>query len=455
MNRCPACPGINNCIAPEVGKCNDYTFVGEAPGRVENESGHVFWGKTGKEFTEHYLPLAGLRRGDVYITNAIKCLPPSPQGKLDINKKLDLDLLDSCVNHHLYNELLATQSKLIIPMGTFACYAIDPSINLELQHGIPVDTAFGTAFPMYHPASGLHEPKKMLMIRNDWVRLGKYIKGKLRLPVDPYPNPDYAEATHDELCELYHFVKANDTYGWPLGCDTEVTRQSYPYCFTFSTLSGTGRLILADNRDDLDILQGILSLWKGPILFHNWMFDSRVVRSMDLSIPDNKVIDTMVRVYHLGNMPQGLKALAYRELGMQMQDFDDLVTPYSLPKCLAYLREAYGMDWPKPDPELRRDDNGEWKLKQPQSMKTKLKRFLTDYGKNPNIDVFRRWDNWEDSHKIIESQAGLWPGKDIRYVPFEKIIHYACRDADALVRLWPLLQHMTRMVRKTVQENWV
>ena len=28
----------------------------------------------------------------------------------------------------------------------------------------------------------------------------------------------------------------------------------------------------------------------------------------------------MARVYHLGNLPQGLKALAFRELGMVMQE---------------------------------------------------------------------------------------------------------------------------------------
>ena len=64
-------------------------------------------------------------------------------------------------------------------MGVLACYAIDPDINLELQHGIPVETAWGTVYPMWHPSAGLHEPKKMLAIRNDWVRLGKYLKGKL------------------------------------------------------------------------------------------------------------------------------------------------------------------------------------------------------------------------------------------------------------------------------------
>jgi DNA polymerase len=48
-------------------------FVGEAPGRDEDRYGRPFVGKTGKEFNEHYLTVAGLRRDDIYMTNTVKC----------------------------------------------------------------------------------------------------------------------------------------------------------------------------------------------------------------------------------------------------------------------------------------------------------------------------------------------------------------------------------------------
>ena len=166
-------------------------MVGEAPGKEEDRKGHPFVGKTGEELTRHYLPLAGLRREHVYITNAIKCLPNSHGGRLSLDRPKDMELLLRCSSYHLYRELEAAKPKLIIPMGAFACFSIDPSINLELQHGIPLETSWGTVFPLWHPAGGIHEPKKMLMIRNDFVRLGKYLKGKLRLPVDECSNPKY------------------------------------------------------------------------------------------------------------------------------------------------------------------------------------------------------------------------------------------------------------------------
>jgi len=336
MDRCELCPGINKCIPADPGRCNDYTFplvcfIGEAPGRDEDKHGRVFIGKTGQELNDHYLPLAGLRRDGVYITNAIKCLPVGHGGKLDMGRQKDMALLLSCAQTHLAWELEELKPRLIVPMGAFACYAIDPDINLELQHGIPVETSWGTVFPMYHPAGGIHEPKKMLLIRNDWIRLGKYLKGKLKLPEDIEPTPTYRVWQGNTM----GFLRSD-----PLACDTEITRKGEPFCITFSNVPGSGNIILYSNKRLLSELQKTLYSWTGPILFHNFLFDQRVVADMGLRFPQHLIVDTMARSFHLGNLPQGLKALAYRELGMQMEDFDDLVTPYSVPLCLDYLRRA-------------------------------------------------------------------------------------------------------------------
>jgi hypothetical protein len=139
---------------------------------------------------------------------------------------------------------------------------------------------------------------------------------------------------------------------------------------------------------------------------------------------------------------------------MKMEDFDDLVTPYSIPLCMDYLDKARGKDWPKPEESLVRDKEGKWKLYKPQSISTKLKRFFTDVRNNPAKDIFAAWDNWEDEHSMIEEVMGPWPGKDIRYAPFDKVLRYACRDADATLRLWYREQQMTRQVRRTTQERW-
>ena len=148
MNRCALCPAKHNLVPPSGPEDSDVIFIGEAPGKDEDREKIPFVGKTGREVNEHYLPLAGLRRAGVRVANAIRCLPDRPQGRLDLNRDKDRELLLSCSGMSLYSELEQSRHTLIVPMGVLACYAIDPDINLELQHGIPLETAWGTVFPM-------------------------------------------------------------------------------------------------------------------------------------------------------------------------------------------------------------------------------------------------------------------------------------------------------------------
>lgn len=449
MNRCPLCPGTNRCVGADGPDDADVFIIPEAPGKDENKRGIPFVGKTGDEVNKHYLPLSGLHRHQVRIDNCISCLPVSAGGKLDPNRRKDIELLESCTAHHIYPYLERARPKLLVPLGSFACRAIVPHINLELGHGILTETRWGIpAYPMYHPALGLHTPKSMLLLRNDWIRLKAVLRGTYVRPTDPYPEPDYAEVTDvREIRELDPCL--------PMGCDTEFHRRRGPYCLTYSQHLGTGRLIRADRTDLLRAFQDHLDRHVAAVCFHNWLADAPVTADMGLSFPRRHLVDTMACVFHLGNLPQGLKAIAYREMGMTMQDFEDLVTPYSTDLCLDYLMRASAVKWPKPEQDLIRGDDMQWTLYKPQSMNTKLKRFMTDYCKGGGtLNVFERWDNWEDQQEMIEAECGEWPGLDISHVPHEFVIPYACRDSDAALRLYYLIQHMRRRVRRVSQDKW-
>ncbi|MGH7184526.1 MAG: uracil-DNA glycosylase family protein [Nitrospiraceae bacterium] len=438
----------HNCVPPSGPKNADYFFIGEAPGRDEDKKLIPFVGKTGREVNEHYLPLANLRRENVYFTNAIKCLPPSSDGRLDMGRKQDLDILDSCTVAHLFSEIEAVRPKYLIPMGAFACHALDPDIVLDLHHGIPMPSPFGgTMFPMWHPAGGIHEPKKMLQIRTDWVRLRRLGLGRLTIPKDAHPHPDYKVADRDDiLC-----IDPNS----PMAVDTESSKRLGPYCLTYSQIPGTARLIKADDPYSLNLFQKQLDSWKSTLIFHNWMYDSRIVGKMGLRFPDSAIRDTMIECFHLGNIPQALKILAYRLLGMTMQDFEDLVKPYSRAHVLEYYHLAHTIPWPKPEEQVRRIDTGLFKLYRPQGLNTKLKRFFNELEKKPEKDVFGVWDNWEEDHAMIENLLGPWPGLDIAHTEFEEMLKYACRDADATLRLSYVLEEMRLKAHSGVpQENW-
>lgn len=448
MSRCAACPGVHRCLPPDGPmQQGGLLFIGEAPGRDEEKKGRVFIGKTGMEVDGHYLPVAGLKRSQVLFTNAIRCLPSTPGNKLDSGNHNHQALLDTCANHFLYPLIERLQPRLLVPLGSFACRAVCPDVDLELGHGIPVQSPWGIpVLPMYHPALGIHEPKKMLYIRTDWFRLKQYLRGQLARPVDAYPNPDYQEAT---LADIQAIAPTQ-----VLAADTESKRTKEPHCLTYSQTPGWGRLIRADgDRRLMEAFGRKMRQHRAPVLFHNWLHDAAVVEKLGLEIPAARIVDTMASVFHLGNLPQGLKALAYRLLGMEMQDFLDLVTPYSREQVVTYYRLAALFEYEKPPEMLVDDGAGGFKLYKPQSMTTKLKRFFTDLSKDPeHKDVFGVWEKWDRA--TIEANCGEWPGLCISHVPFEKTLYYACRDVDALIRLWPVLKAMRRRVRRTPQELW-
>ena len=449
MSRCALCPNVHKCLPPD-GPESDILFVGDYPSKQEDEKGRAFLGREGEEINNHYLPLAGLRRSGSQFVTAIGCLPDTNGHKLDATKQPHLDLLHACADHRV-RPLIERRHppKLLVALGTFAARVLAPGLDLERQHGYPTTSEWGIpVFPMFSPALGMYEPKKMLYIRNDWIRLGLYLRNQLRIPRDEYPNPDYREIT--SLRELDNYYDPDAL----AACDTEFTKTKDPYCFTFSQEPGTGRLIRASHTALLNAFARRASHGKGVFLFHNWLADAPITAAMGLSVLHRRVIDTMVEVFHLGNLPQGLKALAWRELGIEMEDFEDVVGPYSTRKVLRYYQMANCLVWPKPEPQLIRGDDQKWKSYTPQSLNTKLKTFFTNYRKNPNKDVFDAWGNWKMHHEEIEAELGEWPGFCITHAPFERILPYACRDVDALLRLWPILERMRRNVRKREQQDW-
>lgn len=86
---------------PGIGNSNAQVLVlGEAPGQNESEQGEPFIGKAGKLLTK-ILESAGWSRGEVFITNTIKCRPPGnrdPQPEEAANCRKFLEMQIRCIN---------------------------------------------------------------------------------------------------------------------------------------------------------------------------------------------------------------------------------------------------------------------------------------------------------------------------------------------------------------------
>src|SRR2546430_15835855 len=63
----------------------DLVFIGEAPGKNEDEQGLPFVGAAGR-FLNEMLATIGLKREDVYITNIVKYRPPENRDPLPSEK---------------------------------------------------------------------------------------------------------------------------------------------------------------------------------------------------------------------------------------------------------------------------------------------------------------------------------------------------------------------------------
>ena len=75
---------FRDCTNIVVGKGNinaDILFVGEAPGRNEDEQGFPFVGAAGKNL-DKLLDSVGLSLDNIYVANILKCRPPENRDPL-------------------------------------------------------------------------------------------------------------------------------------------------------------------------------------------------------------------------------------------------------------------------------------------------------------------------------------------------------------------------------------
>ena len=84
MSQCSKCALRAGCQRVVFGDGNPQAkimFIGEAPGKKEDELGIPFVGSTGR-ILDKMLESIQLRREDVYLTNICKCRPPENRDPL-------------------------------------------------------------------------------------------------------------------------------------------------------------------------------------------------------------------------------------------------------------------------------------------------------------------------------------------------------------------------------------
>jgi uracil-DNA glycosylase family 4 len=153
--RCRLHETRTKAVPGEGDPSTEVVFVGEGPGMNEDREGRPFVGRAGGLLV-NLLGHIGWRRGDVFITNIVKCRPPG-------NRDPEPDEIAACAPY-LERQLEALDPSVVVTLGRYSMGRFMPGARISQAHGTTriADPATGardaTVFAMYHPAAALRTP---------------------------------------------------------------------------------------------------------------------------------------------------------------------------------------------------------------------------------------------------------------------------------------------------------
>jgi DNA polymerase len=127
-------------------------LVGEQPGDREDLAGEPFVGPAGG-ILDRALEAAGIDRGDVYLTNAVKHLRFEERGKRRIHRKPDVAHIEAC-HPWLEAELERVDPAVVVCLGATAARAVlGRAVRIGEERGTPLEAGGRQAVVTVHPSS--------------------------------------------------------------------------------------------------------------------------------------------------------------------------------------------------------------------------------------------------------------------------------------------------------------
>lgn len=150
-------PGRENALVFGEGPLHPkLMLIGEAPGEQETLMGRPFVGKAGKNL-DHFLELAGMRREEIYISNAVK-IRPTKTGKTGrISNRPPTKEEIALFRPWLLREIDLVAPQVIATLGNVPLFAVtgDRRLTIGEAHGRVMEAGETgrRLFALYHPAS--------------------------------------------------------------------------------------------------------------------------------------------------------------------------------------------------------------------------------------------------------------------------------------------------------------
>src|SRR5918994_1187313 len=147
---CPLCKlsrSRKNAVPGEGQLSAKIMFIGEAPGRSEDEKGRPFVGAAGRVL-DNLLKKAGIERSQVFITNIVKCRPPN-------NRVPKEDELTAC-RPYLDRQIALIKPKVSCILGKTAYSSLLGGSSITASRGKIVERAGQKYFLTFHPAAVIY-----------------------------------------------------------------------------------------------------------------------------------------------------------------------------------------------------------------------------------------------------------------------------------------------------------
>lgn len=161
--RCGLRDGATQVVFGRGNPKADLMFVGEAPGKQEDEVGEPFVGAAGNLLDKIFVA-AGIKRDEVFVTNVAKCRPPANRFPLPEEVGLCKVFLEA--------QIKLVDPLIIVCLGALATQTlINPQAKITRIRGQWFERNGVKIIPTFHPAALLRDPAKKRPVWEDFQEL--------------------------------------------------------------------------------------------------------------------------------------------------------------------------------------------------------------------------------------------------------------------------------------------
>ncbi|HBS03370.1 MAG TPA: uracil-DNA glycosylase [Leptospiraceae bacterium] len=180
--KCRLCETRNTVVFGEGNPSARVMFIGEGPGKTEDETGRPFVGRAGELLTRIIENGMGLARKDVYIANIVKCRPTVEQKGFK-DRPPDPEETSAC-SPYLIRQIQLIAPEAIVTLGNPSTrFLLQTSTGITKMRGIWSHYNGIPVMPTYHPSYVLRNGGEKSPLRRDvWDDIKKVLE-KLNLPI--------------------------------------------------------------------------------------------------------------------------------------------------------------------------------------------------------------------------------------------------------------------------------